>query len=227
MAYVDFGATTCSSASTSRGRPILPLGALGTFDEFGTYPVSVIRDGDEVRAYYGGWTRCESVPFNVAIGMAISRDGGKTFARLGNGPVLAYSPDEPFVIGGPKIRRFDGLVAVGTSPGGSGKWRRPARAGLQDPAWRPRTTGSTWTKHGKDLIESAWRRTRLRRAPTSVLRDGRYHMFFCYRCSARLSRPGESGYRIGYAWSRRPVDWMRDDAKRGHRRLGRRLGLAR
>ncbi len=36
-------------------RPILDLGELGTFDEFGTYPVSVARVGDEVRAYYAGW----------------------------------------------------------------------------------------------------------------------------------------------------------------------------
>src|SRR5436190_11335734 len=38
--------------------PILKLGDMGTFDEFGTYPTSVIRNGKEVRAYYGGWTRC-------------------------------------------------------------------------------------------------------------------------------------------------------------------------
>ena len=68
----------------------------------------VIRDGEEVHAYYPGWTRCESVPFNVAIGCAI-RDGGATFTKMGNGPVLGYSPDEPFVVSGTKIRRFDGV----------------------------------------------------------------------------------------------------------------------
>ena len=88
-------------------RPILELGGLGAFDEFGTYPVSVVRDGTDVRAYYAGWTRCESVPFNVAIGMAISRDGGENFSKLGPGPILSYSPDEPFVLSGPKIRRFN------------------------------------------------------------------------------------------------------------------------
>jgi len=87
-------------------KPILPLGDLGTFDEFGTYPTSVIRDGNKVIAYYGGWTRCESVPFNVAIGMATSHDDGHTFQKAGSGPVLSYSPDEPFVLSGPKIRKF-------------------------------------------------------------------------------------------------------------------------
>ena len=87
--------------------PILPLGELGTFDEFGTYPVSVVRHGDEMRAYYAGWTRCESVPFNVAIGMAVSHDEGQTFERIGPGPILSYSHDEPFILSGPKIRRFN------------------------------------------------------------------------------------------------------------------------
>ena len=87
--------------------PILPLGSLGAFDEFGIYPVSVARDGADVRAYYAGWTRCESVPFNVAIGSAISHDNGETFTKLGLGPVIGYSPDEPFVMSGPKIRRFN------------------------------------------------------------------------------------------------------------------------
>ena len=33
-----------------------------------------------------------------------------TFTKLGNGPVLSYSPDEPFVLGSPKIRRFNNVM---------------------------------------------------------------------------------------------------------------------
>ena len=106
-AYVDLDRTDLLRVLRVSEQPVLNLGGLGEFDEFGTYPVSVIRDGDEVLAYYAGWTRCESVPFNVAIGMATSRDEGKTFSKTGNGPVLSYSLNEPFVLSGPKIRRFN------------------------------------------------------------------------------------------------------------------------
>src|SRR5437899_12083370 len=92
-AYVDLDRKDLSKVVRVSEEPILGLGGLGEFDEFGTHPVSVIRAGDEVRAYYAGWTRCESVPFNVAIGCAVSRDQGRTFTRLGNGPVLGHSPD--------------------------------------------------------------------------------------------------------------------------------------
>ena len=86
--------------------PVLPLGARGCFDEFGTYPVSVIRHRGEVRLYYGGVTRCESVAFDVALGCAISHDDGQSFVKLGAGPVLSASLDEPFVISSPKIRFY-------------------------------------------------------------------------------------------------------------------------
>ena len=106
-AFVDLDRHDLFKVRAIAEQPILALGGLGEFDEFGTYPVSVTREADEIWAYYAGWTRCESVPFNVAIGAAISRDGGKTFTKLGKGPILSYTLDEPFVLSGPKVRRFN------------------------------------------------------------------------------------------------------------------------
>jgi hypothetical protein len=106
-AYVDLNRKNVLEVLAVSETPILQLGELGTFDEFGTYPVSVIRHNDEVRAYYAGWTRCESVPFNVAIGYAVSKNNGKTFDKVGHGPILSYSIDEPFILSGPKVRRFN------------------------------------------------------------------------------------------------------------------------
>ncbi len=98
MAYIDLNRNNLFEVIDICKEPILPLGELGTFDEFGTNPVSAIRFENEIRAYYAGWTRCESVPFNAAIGLAISKNDGKSFYKLGKGPVLSFSPDEPFVL---------------------------------------------------------------------------------------------------------------------------------
>ena len=105
-AYVDLNRNNLFEIFRLSETPVLQLGKLGTFDEFGTYPISVIRHNNEVLAYYAGWTRCESVPFNVAIGFGISKNDGQTFDKIGDGPVLSYSIDEPFILSGPKIRRF-------------------------------------------------------------------------------------------------------------------------
>ncbi|MFN0063710.1 MAG: hypothetical protein ACKVPX_14485 [Myxococcaceae bacterium] len=213
-AYVDLDKANLFRIRGLSEQPILPLGATGTFDEFGTYPVSVIRVGEKLRAYYAGWTRCESVPFNVAIGVAESTDGGQTFTKLGPGPVLSYSPDEPFVVSGPKIRRFDGRWVLFYIAGKL--WKRVE--GRPEPVYRIRMAtsddGLNWQRHNKDLIPVRLEADEAQASPDVFFKNGKYHMFFCYRYSEGY-RSKERGYRIGYAWSRNLVDWTRDDAKAG------------
>src|SRR5476649_1571862 len=55
-AYVDLDRGNLREIVGLSAQPIMPLGGLGSFDEFGTYPTSVIRDGRDILAYYGGWT---------------------------------------------------------------------------------------------------------------------------------------------------------------------------
>lgn len=213
-AYVDLGRADLTRVLRVAERPILSLGGLGEFDEFGTYPVSVIRSGGEVRAYYAGWTRCESVPFNTAIGVAVSADGGATFAKLGKGPVLSYSPDEPFVLSGPKIRRFKNTWYLWYIAGR--KWKLVD--GRPEPVYKIRMArsddGIRWSKLHKDLIESRIEEDEAQASPDVCYAGGKYHMFFCYRYSGGF-RSKERGYRIGYASSSNLVDWVRDDARAG------------
>jgi len=213
-AYVDLDRADLFKVRHVSEQPILSLGGPGDFDEFGTYPVSVVRDGDEIRAYYAGWTRCESVPFNVAIGCANSRDGGKTFSKLGKGPVLSYSPSEPFVQSGPKIRRFNGIWYLWYIAGR--KWKMVA--GRAEPTYKIRMAtsydGIHWTKLNKDLIENRIEEDEAQASPDVLYASGKYHMFFCYRYSSHY-RGKENGYRIGYASSANLTDWVRDDTKAG------------
>ena len=213
-AYVDLDRDNLSRIVGVSEEPILSLGGLGEFDEFGTYPVSVVEVGDLVWAYYAGWTRAESVPFNVAIGAAVSSDGGSTFTKLGNGPVLSYTLDEPFVLSGPKIRRFDGRWYLWYIAGR--KWKLVD--GRPEPVYKIRmatsTDGVTWNKVNRDLIQSRIEEDEAQASPDVFFSNGVYHMFFCYRYSAHY-RGRENGYRIGYASSTNLVDWVRDDTKAG------------
>ncbi|WP_201189564.1 hypothetical protein [Pseudomonas fluorescens] len=213
-AYVDLDRNDLFSVRDVAKHPILGLGALGEFDEFGTYPVSVARDGGCVRAYYAGWTRCESVPFNVAIGCAISHDDGVTFKKLGNGPVLSYTPDEPFVLSGPKIRKFNNKWYLFYIAGR--KWKLVD--GRAEPVYKIRMAtsvdGLNWNKCNRDLISSRVEEDEAQASPDVFYANGKYHMFFCYRYSANY-RGKQNGYRIGYASSFDLIDWVRDDSKAG------------
>ena len=213
-AWVDLDRADLFNVRRVANRPILELGELGTFDEFGTYPVSVIREKDTVRAYYAGWTRCESVPFNVAIGAAISHDGGETFEKLGNGPVIGYTPDEPFVLSGPKVRRFAGQWQLFYIAGR--KWKMVD--GRAEPVYKIRMAisddGIRWNKLNRDLIPSRVEEDEAQASPDVFFANGKYHMFFCYRYSSHY-RNKQNGYRIGYAHSTDLVNWVRDDEKAG------------
>ncbi len=213
-AYVDLNRANLSEIVGLSAAPIMDLGGLGTFDEFGTYPTSVILHGNEVRAYYGGWTRCASVPFDVAIGYAISRDGGKSFTKRGAGPVLGASANEPFVISGPKIRRFNDRFHLFYIAGI--KWI-PAE-GRAEPVYRIRTAtsedGMTWTRGDRELIAPRIEADECQASPDVIFANGKYHMFFCYRHSLGY-RGRERGYRIGYASSKDLLTWVRDDSRAG------------
>jgi len=213
-AYVDLERADPTRVRRVAERPILPLGGLGEFDEFGTYPVSVIRAGSELRAYYAGWTRCESVPFNTAIGVAVSTDGGAVFSKVGNGPVLPYSPDEPFVLSGPKIRRFNDTWYLFYIAGR--KWK--SVDGRPEPVYKIRMAtsedGFRWSKLHRDLIASRIEDDEAQASPDVCYANGKYHMFFCYRYSSGF-RGKQRGYRIGYASSHDLTDWTRNDAAAG------------
>lgn len=213
-AYVDLDRSDLFKIRNVADSPILPLGGLGEFDEFGTYPVSVIRHEDRVRAYYAGWTRCESVPFNVAIGVAESYDDGRSFRKLGPGPVLGYSQNEPFVLSGPKIRRFDDLWHLYYIAGR--KWKMVD--GRAEPVYKIRMAtsldGLNWTRRDSDLIESRIEEDEAQASPDVFYTNGRYHMFFCYRHSTHY-RGHQNGYRIGYAHSDDGHNWTRDDKRAG------------
>jgi len=213
LAYVDLDRHDLRKVIGVCKEPLMQLGAQGTFDEFGTNPVSVIRDGAQLRAYYAGWTRCESVPINSAIGVAVSDDHGETFHRLGPGPVLSYSPDEPFMLGSPRVRRFDDRWVLWYA---SGKVWLKTDGGKPEPVYKIRMAisddGIEWRKLGRDLIADRLGEHECQACPDVLFREGRFHMFFCYRHSHNY-KVKEGGYRIGYASSNDMQTWTRHDER--------------
>ncbi len=213
--FVDLERDDLFQVKRVSSEPIFPLGDLGMFDEFGIYPVSVIKGSGEgrYRAYYAGWTRCRSVPFNVSIGMGISNDGGVSFKKIGPGPILSFSPDEPFVLSGPKIRFFNDRYYLFYIAGK--EWIDDN--GKPEPIYLIRSAisedGYSWEKTGKDLIQTKLP-LEAQASPDIFFSGGKYHMFFCYR-NGKDYRNRENGYRIGYASSSDLLNWERDDERVG------------
>jgi predicted GH43/DUF377 family glycosyl hydrolase len=214
IAFIELDRRTPTRVVRICNKPVMRLGGCGTFDEFGTNPVSVIRHDNQIRAYYAGWTRCESVPFNAAIGIAISNDNGESFERIGEGPVLSYTPDEPFLLGSPRIRRFNGQWYLWYVAGK--RWLKTS--GRPEPVYKIRlatsSDGVSWRKAGVDLIEDKLGEEECQAGADVIERAGRFHMFYSYRQSQNY-KGREGGYRIGYAVSEDLVNWKRNDEVAG------------
>ena len=214
LGYIDLKKDNLFEIITICKEPILPLGELGTFDEFGTYPASAIKTENDIRVYYAGWTRCESVPFNAAIGLAISNNNGETFTKQGKGPVLSYTPDEPFVLGSPKIRKFNNTWYLWYSSGRTWIFND----GQPQPVYKIRmahsTDGINWIKVGGNLIEDVLEENECQASADVFFYKKKYHMFFSYRYNLNFREPNR-GYRIGYAVSDDLLNWKRDDKRVG------------
>jgi hypothetical protein len=212
--FIDVDAQNPSRVLRLHDRPILELGELGTFDDDGIMPCSVVRlDEDTVYLYYVGWNPTVSVPYRNAIGVAISRDGGTTFERIYQGPIVDRNPREPFFTASPCVRREEdtwhmwyasgtGFVVVNDQP-------EP----LYVIKYASSDDGLDWRRNNVTCIPPS-HDEKANARPTVVYEDGRYRMWFCHRGS-RGFRDGPDSYRIGYAESEDAVHWTRDDAAAG------------
>jgi hypothetical protein len=199
-------------------RPALPLGALGCFDEHGIFPINVVRHADEVRAYTCGWSRRVSVPVETAIGLAISRDEGCTFDRVGPGPVMGPTPDEPFLVGDPFVLVDEGrwhmwyIYGTAWVPAGPAE-RSPAR--VYKIAYASSEDGLSWQRDARCIVADRVGGDECQALPTVFRCDGRWHMYFCYRYATDFRGNPARGYRLGYAWSDDLREWTRDDGAAG------------
>lgn len=195
-------------------RTVIPLGGLGCFDEHGIFPMNVLRHGDAVYGYTCGWNRRVSVSVDTAIGLAISRDDGLTFQRIGNGPVLAASLHEPFLIGDSFVKVIGGVFHMWYIFGTG--WKKFTPDAAPDRTYKighaTSNDGIIWIKEeSRQIIPDRLGRDESQALPTVIKIGGRYHMFFCYRHTFDFRTNKERGYQIGHAWSEDLLNWTRDD----------------
>ncbi len=97
--YIDVEAGNPSNILATSNEPILQPGARGTFDWAGVMPTEIITIGSTKYLFYIGWSNRHDVPYHNNLGLAISSDGGITWKKFSDGPVLATSYKEPGYVG--------------------------------------------------------------------------------------------------------------------------------
>ena len=211
-AFVDVDPGEPSQLLAVAQAPALDLGERGAFDDSGAMPSCLVAEGDDLYLFYIGWNRGVSVPYRNAIGLAVSTDGGVTFTRVHDGPIVDRNAREPYFVTTPFVLRDGGTWRM---------WYASATrwiGAVPDPVYV--------IKYAESDDGVAWRRDDVTcivpRTPDEanarpwVIHDGdRYRMWYSFRGGSGFrTDPGQS-YRIGYAESADGVSWTRDDARAG------------
>ena len=217
VAFVDFDRGLKRVIGHSHG-VVAPLGKLGTFDEHGIFPMSVIRIGDRIFGYTTGWTRRRSVPVDSAIGLVVSDDGGTRFRKYSDGPILGPSPNQPFLVGDAFVARFHDRYHMWYIHGT--RWLADQPTDSPERVYKIAHARSVdaieWTiSGGTPPIADRLGADECQALPTVVELGGRFHMWFCYRQATDFRANRLRGYRIGHAVSDDLRNWTRQDENGG------------
>lgn len=191
---------------------VMPDGTLGSFDEHGIFPFSPFIDDGRLLAVTTGWSRRLSVSVDTSIGLSESFDNGETFNRIGSGPILTATYNEPFLIAdGYVLKHLDTYYMYyifGT------KWADYSASGQPERTYKIAVAKSSnlldWERDGIQLIADRIQ-NEAQALPSVIRHNHRWHMAFCYRDTIDFRTKSERGYRIGYAVSDDLITWQRND----------------
>lgn len=209
--FIDLDINDLSNIIRINEKPVLELGGIGCFDEFGCMVSDVIKFGNRILMYYVGWTRCVSVPYNWSIGVAESLNGGETFNRLYNGPIISAQFNEPFLQNGATIKiESDNKWLMWYSSGKKWIEKDNKMESVYQICKASSKNGFNWIRDGKNIIESKFE-CETQTTPTVFKLGSKYHMIFSSRHSVNFRNP-KRGYKLGYAFSSSGNSWTRDDS---------------
>ncbi len=213
-AYVDLDRHDLTRVVKVADEPLMALGGPGSFDQFGMTPSSFVKKGDEIYAYYTGWTRMRAVPYTLAIGVAVSRDGGQKFEKLGAGPILAPTLNEPLFVSGPIVRVIEGRWHMWYITGKKWLLHEEKYESVYQIVHATSNDGIAWKRDGKPIIAPR-SEDECQVSLAAFLRGGLWHAVFAYRQPTGFRTERDRTYRLGYASSRDLETWVRDDPQAG------------
>jgi hypothetical protein len=188
--------------------PALSFGAPGTFDDSGVFPSSIVNRGTKKYLYYVGWNQGTTVLYYSWIGLAVSTDGGKSFQRVSEAPVLDRSHEEPIMGLTVFVLREEPLWRMWYTSGVSWVYRDGKPFSSYNIKYAESKDGIAWKRSGKVSIGFVHPHEHAIARPWVLKERGTYRMWYCYKANHRE-------YRIGYAESRNGRDFTRMDDQAG------------
>lgn len=207
VGFVDIDADNPSRVLRVSDRPVLDIGVPGAFDENGVVPCAIVSRENNLYLYYAGYQLGQKVKFFVFSGLAISRDGGRSFERHSRVPICDRSDRELFFRVIHSIRLEQGRWKVWYGAGDT----YTTVDGIQLPNYDIRYTESAdGIALDSDFVLAVKVRGNEYRVgrPYVIRANGFYRMFYS-------AGTHSDGYRLAYAESQDGINWSRKDEEVG------------
>ena len=184
--------------------PVIPLGRLGTFDDNGVAPISMVDVKDKKYLYYVGFKPGGTTRMDLFGGLAISEDQGLSFERYSEAPILERTKINPFINTAPFVLKEGDLWRMYYVGGVEWIHKDLPRYNIQ---YATSSNGLEWERGGHVCIDFASKEEHALAKPWVLKEDGIYKMWFGYK--GDVSKGG--AYTIGYAESEDGINWTRND----------------
>ena len=207
MGYVDVAASEPSRVLEVSERPLLDIGQPGTFDENGLLPTCILPVGDDLYVYYVGYQLGYKVRYYQFAGLAISRDGGRTFTRERRTPILERSDAELVNRTSTFVMHENGTFRMWYVGGSDWTTVNGKTLPVYDLKYLESRDGKNWGPTGRTVLEFEGDEHAFGK-PWIIKEDRRYSMWYSVRTRSK-------GYRLGYAESKDGIVWDRHDDRIG------------
>lgn len=201
VAYIEIDITSPTHILAWSERPVLNPGPPGNFDDSGAMSDWILRRGDDLYLYYTGWNRGVTVPFRNSIGLARSRDGGRSFLKQYEGPVLDRSIYDPCFLASACVLLEESRARLWYVSGVRWEKQGGALKHYYHIKYAESADGIVWDRKGHVCIDFCGEEYVTSRPCVIREADG-YKMWYSHR--------GDT-YRIGYAESPDGLEWQRKD----------------
>jgi hypothetical protein len=215
ISYVEVEAGRPENILYEHNQTLLPFGKLGTFDESGIMPLCVVNHQGLKYLYYAGWTIRATITYHNSIGLAISRDNGRSYEKFADGPLFDIRPHEPYFTGTANVLVENGVWRMWYQS--CTKWE--LLDGQPEPFYHIKyaesADGIRWRRDGTVAIDYKDESEGGICSASVIKDDGVYKMWYSYRRARDYRSNRLNSYRIGYAESSDGVAWTRRDQEAG------------
>ncbi len=212
VTYIESDLNDFSKVFYLQEEPILQPGKLGTFDDRGTMPSWIVPYEDKLFLYYTAWNLGGNISYRLSIGLAISCDGGKTYKKFKNAPIMDRSEfDEGWVAQPCVIREMDKWRMWYLS---CTKWEmvNDHPEPFYNVKYAESINGIDWVRRGHICIDYDTFTDAIGR-PSVFIENGMYKMVYSYRNAIDYRTDPEKSYRLGYAESVDGIHFIRKDSE--------------